>query len=136
MTEAQPGGNHHEEIRTLLARYCLHLDHDEVEPWLALFTEDAQYHVYGRVFEGHEGIRRIPTGAPKGLHLGGPPVIELIGADRATTRQNLLFVEAGTGILRSVLYDDELVRTTLGWRIAVRRCQFIVTDGLSDRPEQ
>ena len=33
-----------------------------------------------------------------------------------------------------VAISDLLVRTRDGWRIARRRCQFIVADGLSDRP--
>jgi hypothetical protein len=31
---------------------------------------------------------------------------------------------------------DELRRTAEGWRIARRRCQFIVADGLSDRSDR
>ena len=123
------------EIRNLLARYCLCLDLDDVDGWVALFTPDAIYHVYGRAFEGHDGLRRMLAGAPGGLHLGGPPVVERVDDDRAATRQNLLFVERGTGVMRSAVYDDELVRTTDGWRIASRRCRFIVADGLADRPD-
>jgi len=125
-----------EDIRRLLANYNLHLDVDDVDAWVELFTDDAEYHVYGRVFAGHDGIRKIPTGAPKGLHLGGQPFIELVGDDRASVRSNLLFVEAGTDVLRSVVYDDDLVRTEAGWRFAVRRCRFIRTHGLDDRPER
>jgi len=35
------------EIRDLLARYCLYLDLEDVEAWIALFTEAAEYHVSG-----------------------------------------------------------------------------------------
>jgi hypothetical protein len=122
-------------IRDLLARYCRCLDLDDVEGWVALFTTDATYHVYGRAFEGHDGLRAMMRGAPGGLHLGGPPVVEGVDADHATTWQNLLFVERGTGQMRSAVYDDELVRTPDGWRIASRRCRFIVADGLADRPD-
>ena len=125
----------HEEIRNLLARYCLTLDLDDLEAWVALFTPDARYHVYGRAFEGHDGLRRMMSGAPGGLHLGGPPVIDFVDDDHATTRQNLLFVERGSGEMRSAVYDDELVRTPDGWRIANRRCRFLTATGLSDRPD-
>jgi 3-phenylpropionate/cinnamic acid dioxygenase small subunit len=121
-------------IRDLLARYCLHLDCDEHDAWVALFTEDAVYEVYGRAFAGHDGLRRRAAGAPGGLHLGGPPVIELDG-DRARTRQNLLFVDRVTGDQRAAVYDDELIRTDAGWRFAHRRCRFITAEGLRDRPE-
>lgn len=122
------------EIRDLLARYCLYLDLEDVEAWVDLFTPDASYHVYGRVFSGHAGLRRMASGAPGGLHLGGPPVIDRIDDNHAATLQNLLFVERGTTVFRSAVYRDELVRTDGGWRIATRRCRFITEDGLTDRP--
>ena len=129
-----PTPEDHVAITQLLARYCLLLDHDDLDGWVALFTPDAVYQVYGREFTGHEGLRRLMTGAPGGLHLGGPPVIRMVDADRAEARQNLLFAEAAEGIQRSALYDDELVRTPDGWRIARRRCRFITPDGITDRP--
>ncbi|MEI8001880.1 MAG: nuclear transport factor 2 family protein [Actinomycetes bacterium] len=122
-------------IGQLLARYCLTLDLDDVEGWLACFTADAVYEVYGRTFTGHDGIRRMVEGAPGGLHLGGPPVITMDGPDRAHSRRNLLFAERGTGATRNAVYDDTLVRTPDGWRIAHCRCRFIVATGLADRPD-
>jgi 3-phenylpropionate/cinnamic acid dioxygenase small subunit len=129
-----PSPADHVEITQLLARYCLALDRGDVEAWLELFTPDASYEVYGRSFGGHDGLRRMMTGAPGGLHLGGPPVIEMLGPDEARTQQNLLFVDRSDGTSRSAVYTDELRRTAAGWRIARRRCQFIVAAGLSDRP--
>jgi hypothetical protein len=122
------------EIRNLLARYCLYLDLEQLEDWVQLFTPDAVYQVYGREWVGHERLRSMFAGAPGGLHLGGPPVIELDG-DRARTLRNLLFVER-SGVQRSAVYDDDLVRTDDGWRIARCRCRFIVADGLSERPDR
>ncbi len=122
------------EIRNLLARYCLDLDLDDLDGWIALFTADASYEVYGRTFTGHDGLRRMLSGAPGGLHLGGPPVIEAVDADHARTLRNLLFVDRTTGDARHAVYDDDLVRTAGGWRIARCRCRFIVAEGLSDRP--
>jgi len=137
MIEAMdPSPEDHVAISNLLARYCIALDTDDVDTWVALFTRDASYEVYGRSWDGHEGLRKMMSAAPGGLHLGGPPVIEMIGTERATTRQNLLFIERSTGVTRRSLYTDELRRTEEGWRIAKRRCQFIVADGLSDRPEE
>ena len=123
-------------IRNLLARYCLTLDLDDVDGWVDCFTPDATYSVYGRTFEGHAGLRKMMGGAPGGLHLGGPPVVEQVDDDHATARRNLLFVERETGTRRSAIYDDELVRTADGWRIAKTRCQFIVRAGLADRPDE
>jgi 3-phenylpropionate/cinnamic acid dioxygenase small subunit len=130
-----PTPEDHVAITNLLARYCLSLDLDDVDAWVALFTPDATYEVYGRSWDGHEGLRKMMRVAPGGLHLGGPPVIDIVTADAALTMQNLLFLEAKTGTVRRSVYNDELKRTEDGWRIAKRRCRFIVADGLSDRPE-
>ena len=129
-----PTPEDHVAISDLMARYCLTLDLDDVEGWVALFTPDAAYEVYGRAFRGHDGLRKMLAGAPVVLHLGGPPVIEMVDPDRARTTRNLLFVERGDGESRSAVYTDELHRTAAGWRIAATRCRFIVADGLSDRP--
>jgi hypothetical protein len=124
----------HVAIGQLMARYCLTLDLDDVEAWVGLYTPDGTFRVYGRTFAGPEGLRQMVTGAPGGLHLGGPPVIEMIDANRAHTTRNLLFIERVEGIARNAVYNDELVRTPEGWRIASTRCRFIVPEGLSDRP--
>lgn len=129
-----PTPEDHVAIADLLARYCLALDTEDAEGWIALFLPDARYEVYGRTFEGHEGLRRMITGAPGGLHLGGPPLIEMLDRDRAHTRRNLLFVERQSGESRRAVYDDELQRTASGWRIAHTRCRFITAEGLRDRP--
>jgi SnoaL-like domain len=125
----------HAEIRNLIGSYCLTLDHDDVDGWLALFVPDATYQVYGHTFEGHDGLRTMLSGAPGGLHLGGPPVVELVGTDRAFARHNLLFVDRATGESRLAVYDDGLVRTDRGWRIATVHCRFLTATGLSDRPD-
>lgn len=130
----RPTPEDHVAIVDLLARYCLALDFDDVEGWLGLFTPDARYEVYGRSFDGHEGLRRMLDSAPGGLHLGGLPRIEMIDGDRARTTRNLLFVDRSGGRSRSAVYTDELRRTGGGWRIAHTRCRFLVADGLSDRP--
>ena len=129
-----PTPEDHVAIADLLARYCLALDTDDAEGWIALFLPDARYEVYGRTFEGHDGLRRMIGGAPGGLHLGGPPVIEMTSRDRARTQRNLLFVERTSGESRRAVYDDELERTASGWRIAHTRCRFLTAEGLRDRP--
>lgn len=131
-----PSPDDHVAISDLMARYCLTLDLDDTEGWVALFTPDATYQVYGRPWVGHDGLRRMMGAAPGGLHLGGPPVIEMVDDDHAHTVRNLLFIERGVGTPRCAVYHDDLVRTGDGWKIAATRCQFIVADGLSDRPDR
>jgi ketosteroid isomerase-like protein len=122
-------------IANLLAQYCLALDHDEVDRCVELFTDDGSFQVYGRSFDGRDRIRRMMQSAPGGLHLGGPPLVELVDGDRAFTKQNLLFIDRGGAEFRRTLYTDELLRTSEGWRIRKRRCQFITAEGVKDRPD-
>ena len=129
-----PTPEDHVAIADLLARYCLALDTGDTEGWVALFVPEARYEVYGRSFDGHEGLRRMIGAAPGGLHLGGPPVIEMTSPDHARTMRNLLFVDRKTGESRRAVYTDELQRTASGWRIAHTRVRFIAADGLGDRP--
>jgi hypothetical protein len=123
----------HAEIRDLLARYCVLLDLDDFDGWAGLFTSDAVYQVYGREFVGRDQIRQMAMAAPGGLHLGGPAAIDL-DPPAASTVRNLLFVERDTGQTRPAVYDDELVKTAEGWRIARCRCRFHGPGGLGDRP--
>jgi 3-phenylpropionate/cinnamic acid dioxygenase small subunit len=124
----------HVEIANLLARYCLLLDHDDVDGWVSLFVPEGKYEVYGQAYNGHDGLREMMAEAPGGLHLGGPPVVEPVDANHARTKQNLMFVDRASGEMRSAVYDDELVRTDTGWRFSSRRCHFIGPAGLADRP--
>jgi SnoaL-like domain len=80
-------GDDDAKIRNLLARYCIALDLDDIDEWVSLFTPEATYEVYGRTFEGHEALARMMSAAPGGLHRGGPPVVEMQGADRARSRR-------------------------------------------------
>ena len=134
MTTRDPTGEEYAAIANLLAHYCLSLDYDDTDTWVSLFTEDGSFEVYGRTFDGRVGLRRMMDAAPKGLHLGGPPLVRMHDADRAQTEQNLLFIDRESGDARSAVYRDEVVRTEEGWKIRKRSCRFIVADGLSDRP--
>jgi 3-phenylpropionate/cinnamic acid dioxygenase small subunit len=121
------------EIVDLLARYCLALDRHDLDAWVSLFTEDAQYSAFGRTFDGHAGLRNLMQDAPRGLHLGGLPLVAVDG-DTASVVQNAWFVDATTHESRLVMYTDQLVRAAHGWRFRSRRSEFITADGLRDRP--
>ncbi|HEY8527288.1 MAG TPA: nuclear transport factor 2 family protein [Acidimicrobiales bacterium] len=123
-------------IGQVLARYCLYLDRQDIDGWVGLFTSDGVYEVYGRTWEGHDGLRAMAEAAPPGLHLGGVPVIELTGPGRATAHRNLLFVPLDDQPHRRALYTDDLVKTDAGWRIRRCRCQFLTAAGLADRPDR
>ncbi|WP_096283793.1 nuclear transport factor 2 family protein [Mycobacterium ahvazicum] len=123
-------------IRELIAAYALALDGVDVDACVQLFTDDAEFLVYGRAFAGPEGIATMFTDAPRGLHLTGVSRID-VGPeeDTATARTQVLFVRAGDLHLRPALYDDQLVRRDGQWRFRQRRCQFVTSRGLSESPE-
>ena len=123
----------HAAITDVIARYCLALDLADADMWVELFSPDAVYEVYGRQFVGHDGLRSIVTGAPGGVHLGGPVAITVNG-ETAETLRNLMFVALATGEIRYAVYEDRLSRTSGGWKIERCRCRFHTPDGLADRP--
>ena len=125
------------EIRDLIASYALALDAGDVDACVRLFTTDAEFLVYGRIFAGHDDIGKMFHDAPRGLHLTGVSRVEVHGepADTARARSQVLFVRAGDLHLRPALYDDELVRDGEQWRFRRRRCRFITGHGLADSPQ-
>jgi len=121
-------------IRQLIARYALALDAGDIEGCVRLFTEDAEFVVYGRSFAGREGIGGMFRDAPRGLHLTGVCNVDVRG-NTASARSQVLFVRAGDLHLRPALYDDELIRVDGRWLFQRRRCRFITSAGLADSPE-
>jgi hypothetical protein len=122
-----------EALRVLLANYCIKMDRRDADGWAELFTPDGQFFAFGRSFDGHDGLRKLATTSPLGVHLAGEPVLELDG-DEATAQQSFVFVYADDHHLRIGFYDDVLVRTDGGWRFRTRRCTFQTADGPADRP--
>lgn len=121
-------------IRELIAGYALALDAGDIEECLQLFTDDAEFLVYGRSFAGCDGIGKMFRDAPRGLHLTGVSRID-VRDDTASARTQVMFVRVGSLQLRPALYDDELVRVDGHWRFQRRRCRFITSAGLADSPE-
>ncbi|MGA7417425.1 MAG: nuclear transport factor 2 family protein [Acidimicrobiales bacterium] len=121
------------EIQVLLAKYGNRLDRSDHAGWVDLFTSDGRFEVYGRSFDGPDGLLRMAETAPPGLHLTSAPLIEIDG-DEADVEQSFLFVDQVTRESRIGWYDDQLVRTSGGWRFRVRRSTFLTPEGPSDRP--
>jgi uncharacterized protein (TIGR02246 family) len=124
-----------DEIRDLIAAYALLLDADDIEACLQLFVDEGEFVVYGKTLVGRERIGRMFHRAPRGMHLTGVSLID-VAADTASARAQVLFVEAGSHLMRPALYDDEFVRIEGKWWFRRRRCQFITTDGLADAPQE
>lgn len=132
-SSAAPRTEDHLALLDLWGRYCATLDRKDLDAHVQVFAQDATYHVYGREVSGRDGIRKMLDGAPHGLHLGGPPVVEWVDASTAQTTHNLYFVPV-EGEPRRAVYTGTMRKTSEGWRIGTWRCQFITAEGLKDRP--
>ena len=110
-------------IREVLDEYCLRLEVNTFEEWLALFTEDSVYEVYGKTLQGIAAIADMLSKAPHGVHIGGPVRIEING-DRAETVQNYVFYGKDDKFSNKGWYFRSLVRTAAGWKISHTRVEF------------
>ena len=120
-------------IRTVLARIAQLADTGDLDEYLTLFTEDASWEMPG--FPPRQGHADILRGANerRGSGTQGPgtntrhvlttTAVWVDGSDTATARSYWMFVtntkEQPTVSLIGQ-YDDTLVRTTTGWRLARR----------------
>ncbi len=120
-------------IARLLAEYGNRLDRGDHDGWLDLFVADGEFLVYGRSFAGREGLAKMASTAPPGVHLASAPVITVSG-DEAHAQQSFLFVDQATREQRIGYYDDVVVRDGGRWRFRSRRTTFLTPDGPSDRP--
>jgi 3-phenylpropionate/cinnamic acid dioxygenase small subunit len=122
-----------DEITDLLARYGSLLDRGDHEAWVDLFTAEGSFEVFGRSFQGRQGLMRMAETAPGGVHMAGLPVIEL-DDDTARVQQSFVFFDQHTHEVRIGWYDDVVQREGEGWRFEKRRSTFLTPDGPSDRP--
>lgn len=125
-------------IVDLTIAYCYALDQRDFDALGSVFTPDAKAD-YVSIFcngldEITEKVRSSVTPLDATTHMVSNHVVRLAG-DAATCTCYLLsqHLKAGTpgGDLYTIAgrYDDELVRTPDGWRIAVRRLARIWSDG-------
>lgn len=121
-------------ISNLIARYCNALNVHDVDGWISLFTEDANYHVYGRTWIGHDGLRSMVSATRIALHLGGHPAITMVDGDNARSTRCMFVHFPSDDSTRNAVYEDQIRRTADGWRFFSVVCQFITSDGLKDRP--
>jgi SnoaL-like protein len=116
-------------IHELISLHGHLTDDREHEKLHLLFTDDASYDItaYGLgVVQGLDALielfRQRPGTQPVGHHATNVivgPGGEATGDDRATVRSKGLAVMAD-GTAGTVTYDDVVVRTDAGWRIARR----------------
>jgi 3-phenylpropionate/cinnamic acid dioxygenase small subunit len=126
-------------IRNLLAELAWHADHapaDDLDGYIACFTEDAQWTMFGDVRKGHDDLRAGAVerresgmmGPGSGVrHFLGASFVTFDGPDSATARSH---IQAYNGDARAPVlfimgeYHDRFARTAAGWKLAQRDVDF------------
>ena len=126
-------------IRNVLAELAWHADvtpADGLDPYVALFTADAEWQMFGDVRKGHDDIRagaverrRIGMMGPgSGVkHFIGTTAVSFDGPDIALARS---YIQAYKGDGRAPVlflmgeYHDRFTRTADGWKLARRDVNF------------
>lgn len=122
----------------LILGYCQATDTNDIEAFVGLFTEDAEWiRPDGSTVTGQEGIRAYFAARPAGVvstHISTNALVEVIGPDSATGRSvSTVYrgsaVEGGPAVLGppvAILENrDDFTLTGQGWRIRRRRSRMI-----------
>jgi SnoaL-like domain len=119
-------------------RYCWALDSREWALLDDVFLPDATAELRSSLLEGRDAIRDRIAGAIGSLdathHMVSNHIVTIDG-DRATSRCYLHSQHVrndavgGVNYVIAGRYEDELVRTASGWRIAFRRLVSVWTEG-------
>lgn len=118
-----------QDISDLLVRYASGIDRRDWPLFRTVFTEDCELD-YGEIgaWSGVDAVtdfmQRVHAPAGHTLHRLTNQAIELDGdsaAARTYVDALIMFADNQSGANGIGFYDDELVRTSDGWRIARRR---------------
>lgn len=142
-------GTEKAEISTLLDRYLIGLDSEELDDdWAnSLFTDDARVEFPMSRHEGIDGLagyHRDAMAAFAGTqHMGSPAVVDRTGDGRAGLRANVVSThvhhpEADGGPLftAGTLVTGEARRTSAGWRLAALSFRMVWTAGSPPAPRE
>jgi len=118
------------EIRNLISRYCRAMDDGDGDGYAATFTEDGILEGTTGSTQGHDALSGLPARFGGTLvHTAVNPILDLDGDRARHSCTVVVYNRPADGEPREVRmivrYDDELVRTADGWRIARKR---VVTD--------
>lgn len=118
------------QINDLFADYCHRYDDGDHDAWADLFASDATMYVGRQALAGRDSIREWAVAAraaapQQARHHVSNIAVELHGRDLATVVADYLVVGADRQILAVGRYDDRLVATEDGWRLAEHRVSFL-----------
>jgi|SRR5690606_13570074 len=126
-------------IRTLLAELIWEADTaaiDDLDRYVACFSDDAEWEMFGDVRRGHVALRAGAEerrrsgmmGPGTGVrHFLGCTVIQFSGADTATAKSYIQAYKGGAQNPQLFLmgeYHDTFVRSGLVWKLSKRRVIF------------
>lgn len=107
-----------DEILQLLYRYNHTIDAGDAEGWADTWTDDGVFDAGGSVLRGRAELVGFASGVSGMRHVVMNPLVDLDG-DAAKVRAYLVLLMGGAIGMVGV-YQDEVVRTSEGWRFAAR----------------
>lgn len=140
------------EILDLIGRYSFAADGSSAEAYADVYCDDGEFvgrtgqpdeiHIRGReaIVRFHQGVQQNRREGWQTRHHQSSPILVSLEGDRAVARSYLLTTSAGPDGAVSLgltsIYEDHLVRTENGWRIAQRKALPDVKGVLSQRRRQ
>ena len=120
-------------IRRLIAEYCHRYDDHQAGEFAALFTDDAQFTVFGKSRIGrqeiHDHIGLQKPGMAPGQHVTFNSVIDIADDGRsARALTDFLYMsktDGGLAISNAGRYHDRIVRDPDRWRFQTRTIVFL-----------
>lgn len=121
-----------DEILNLMERYCWTVDHGDFDGWLECFTPDGAFDVRGQRLIGKDRLRtfiqkEVGDAFHYVRHLIHNPSVELKSASQATARSYFELrgtTNRGRDFEALGSYEDEIVKTSAGWRFKERKARF------------
>jgi 3-phenylpropionate/cinnamic acid dioxygenase small subunit len=107
-----------DEILQLLYRYNHLFDSGDADGWADLFIDDGVLEGAGIVMSGRPALVEFAASVTGLRHVVVNPVVE-VSDDSATVHASLL-VYHGTNLFMAGSYEDDVVRTSEGWRFVKR----------------
>lgn len=121
--------NDHHQISDLLIRYATGIDRRDWPLLRTVFTTDCVLD-YGEIGNWH-GVDAVTEFMEQAHAMAGQTlhritnVVVAVDGDRATARSYvdglIMAADGASGVNAAGFYDDEVVRTAEGWRVARRR---------------
>ncbi len=117
------------EIRDQIARYAIFFDDKNWDEFAELWTDDAAFVGPGMAFEGKRAVLDFLVNCLPddytGKHMNSPPLVELLGPDRARARTDVVWITMDFENRIVARYDD-VFRLVDGRWLIQRRTEVVV----------